>query len=90
MNMMNTLIILLFILAFVLMKLGSFPVISKLSRWALIIVFTVNWGVGGYVQYPILANVAGLTILIFWITTFFYFSWKLLKSIGFKKSNEIA
>ena len=67
MNLMNILIVSLFVINLILIKNNRSPNIKKVLPWIIVILFSFQWSVGGFIQYPLLANAAGIIVIIFWL-----------------------
>lgn len=50
-----------------LIKNKSYPIVAKLLQWIIVILFSFVWGVGGFIDYPFLASLAGFIIIHFWL-----------------------
>lgn len=62
-----------------LIKNKRHPIISKFLQWIVLILFSFAWGVGGYTEYPFLANLVGFIIINFWLFVICISLYKLIK-----------
>ena len=65
------------------------PVLIRSLRWGVAILFTYQWGIGGYVQYPVLANICGIAIITFWIMVVCYYSQQFIRKYSTPKRERL-
>lgn len=85
MSLINLLLIALFIANLLMTKNCRYPRLLKNLRWAIVVIFSFYWGIGGYSEYPIISSFVSIIIIYFWFFILCVSMYRIIKNVNLNR-----